>query len=60
MVDVVEAPFDLPFQDPCRAPSTPERDEALFDGVRRGAFRAEPIGVSIRGGFRDRFQGEER
>lgn len=59
MADVVEAAFDVAFENPLRGRLLGQRREALFDGVRCGPFRSEPERASVRCGLGHGFESKQ-
>ena len=58
MADLVEAAFDVAFEDPLRRVVSGQHDETLPDGVGAAAAFPESVGVPVGAGFRDGLQGE--
>ena len=58
VADVVKTAANISLQDPFHRVRPGPEVETLADGVRRGASWAEPVGVRVRCGLRDRFQRE--
>ena len=59
MVDVIEATFDVAFQDPFSAVAMSKCREALLGGVCGGAFWSEALGIEIGMSFRDGEQSQQ-
>jgi hypothetical protein len=52
MAELVKGGTDVAFQDPLRGPLLSQGNEALFDGIRGGTVRAEPIRIGVCHRFR--------
>src|SRR5712692_7239386 len=51
VADLVEAGFDVPFEDPCRRVPVGQHGVALLDRVGAAPFFPKSIGVRVGGGF---------
>jgi hypothetical protein len=59
VTNVVKAAFDVSFKNPFRGACFAQCPKALFHRICRGAASPETIGVVVRKGFGDRFQGHQ-